>query len=150
MSKFFGIDIFRKLPKELSEATNFGAFCKLSCSLIPISVSVVCTIVMVVLGISEIKRYTEHQTHSNLFIGTSHKADLFHANIDITFPYVPCDIIGLNLRDSLENTVYDYYGELHKHRIDKDGNEVSVETWDEKNSYTGEVFERALKEFKEG
>ena len=73
---------------------------------------------MFVLGASEIKRFVVANTQSNLFIGTSHKSDIFHANIDVTFPFVPCDIIGLNLRDSLEHSINDYYGEVHKHRLD--------------------------------
>jgi hypothetical protein len=97
-----------------------------------ILVSIICTIVMVLLGTSEIKNYLQHKTHSSLFISTSHKADTFHANIDITFPFIPCDVIGLNLRDSLENVVNDYYGEIHKHRIDSSGNDLGVETWGEK------------------
>lgn len=58
---------------------------------------------MVLLGTFEIKNYMAPTTHSSIFISTSHKADTFHANIDIEFPFVPCDIIGLNLRDSLNN-----------------------------------------------
>ena len=104
---------------------------------------------MAVLGISEIKNYLQHKTHSSLFISTSHKADTFHANIDITFPYIPCDVIGLNLRDSLENVVNDYYGEIHKHRIDSSGNDLGVETWGEKTSDRGQVRDRTLAEFRD-
>ena len=73
---------------------------------------------MFVLITFEIRNYTMPRTHSELFISTSHKEDTLHANIDITFPLVPCDIIGLNLRDSLGNQINDYYGQLHKHRLD--------------------------------
>jgi len=44
-------------------------------------------------------------------------------------PKMPCDVIGLTLEDQMGNRVSDYYGELKKHRIDKKGNELSVETW---------------------
>ena len=74
------------------------------------------------------------RTHSELFVSTSHTEDTFHANLDITFPKVPCDIIGLNFMDSLGNRVNDYYGQLHKHRLDSAGNSLSVETWDEKEA----------------
>lgn len=81
---------------------------------------------------------------------TSHRHDTFHANIDITFPYIPCDIIGLNMRDGLNNAVNDYYGELHKHRLSKDGEDLSIESWGEKVSGRTNVAQRALKEFREG
>lgn len=102
---------------------------------------------MVVLGASEIKSYLQPSTSSNIFIGTSHKSDVFHANIDITFPNMPCDVIGLNLRDSLENYVHDYYGEVHKHRLDAYGNDLGVESWAEKNSQRTELRDRVRKEF---
>ena len=119
MQSLLKLDIFRKLPKDLSEPTFCGALCKLTFFCETLSVSIVCTIVMVVLGTSEIRNYFQHQTSSSLFISTSHSSDTFHANLDITFPYIPCDIIGLSLRDSLNNHVSDYYGELHKHRLDE-------------------------------
>ena len=105
---------------------------------------------MVMLGTSEIRSYMQASTTPNLFIGTTHKSDVFHANIDITFPFVPCDVIGLNLRDSLENAVNDYYGEVHKHRLDKDGNDLGVESWYEKNMQRVEIRDRTRKEFQAG
>ena len=105
-------------------------------------VSIVCTVVMILLGVSEIKSYVSPSVSSNLFIGTSHKSDVFHANIDITFPYMPCDVLGLNLRDSLENYINDYYGEVHKHRLDADGNDVGIESWTEKNALRSVLKDR--------
>ena len=87
---------------------------------------------MVTLGTTEIRNYLSTKTSSSIYISTSHKADTFHANLDITFPKIPCDIIGLNLRDSLNNQVNDYYGELHKHRISASGVDLGIETWVEK------------------
>lgn len=106
MQSVYKLDIFRKLPKDLTEPTFCGAL-----------VSVVCTFIMIFLGVSEIHKYLVPDVTSTLEISTSHKQDTFHVNLDITFFRMPCDIIGLNLVDSLGNRVADYYGELHKHRI---------------------------------
>lgn len=57
---------------------------------------------------------------------------------------MPCDIIGLNLVDSLDNRIADYYGDLHKHRISSDGRDLGVETWGEKNSARSVVRDRAI------
>jgi hypothetical protein len=97
---------------------------------------------MVVLGTSELRNYFQHSTSSSIFISTSHSSDTFHANIDITFPHIPCDIIGLNLKDSLNNHINDYYGDLHKHRISADGKDLGIESWGEKNSPRHEVKTR--------
>lgn len=99
---------------------------------------------------SEIINYFSEHTYSSLYIGTSHRSDVFHANIDITFPNMPCDVIGLNYRDQLENAVNDYFGELHKHRLDSNGVDLGVESWYEKTQARHEVFKRALNEFKQG
>lgn len=40
------------------------------------------------------------------------------------------------------NSVADYYGELKKHRLDVDGIELSVETWEEKSANRKVVAER--------
>ena len=55
--------------------------------------------------------------------------DKFHINIDVYMPKMPCDIIGLNLQDSMGNQVNDYYGDVHKHRIAADGSVVSISSW---------------------
>jgi hypothetical protein len=104
---------------------------------------------MILLGLSELKNYFSVQTHSDIFVSTSHRQDTFHANIDITFPKIPCDIIGLNFRDQLNNAVNDYYGELHKHRISSDGEDLGIESWGEKNAPRNEIAERSLREFRD-
>lgn len=106
----------------MQEPTFVGAF-----------LTIVCWLIMGFLGMSETINYFSEHTYSSLFIGTSHRSDVFHANIDITFPKMPCDVLGLNYRDQLENAINDYYGELHKHRLDKNGNDLGVESWEEKS-----------------
>ena len=54
-------------------------------------------------------------------------------NIDITLPYMPCDVIGLTIEDQMGNSVEDVDGDLKKHRLDMNGVELSVETFQEKN-----------------
>ena len=39
---------------------------------------------------------------------------------------MPCDVIGLDLQDEMGNHIQDYSGQLFKHRLDKNGNELSV------------------------
>jgi len=93
---------------------------------------------------SEVINYFSEHTYSSLFIGTTHNSDVFHTNVDITFPYMPCDVIGLNYRDSLENAVNDYYGELKKHRISAQGQDLGIETWYEKTMRRDEVTTRSI------
>ena len=45
---------------------------------------------------------------------------------------MPCDVIGFDFEDKMGNKIEDFYGfdhELKKHRIDENGNELSVESY---------------------
>lgn len=88
MSSFLKLDIFRKLPKDLTEPTFCGAV-----------VSVICAIALVLLTISEMANYIQPVTSSTIAIQPSHNSDRFHINIDIELPKMPCDVIGLDLQD---------------------------------------------------
>lgn len=139
MSAFLKLDIFRKLPKDLTEPTFCGAV-----------VSTLCTIVLILLTVTEVRDYFKPATQSMIAIQSSHTSDKFHINIDIELPKMPCDVVGLTLMDSMGQHVSDYYGELHKHRISKTGEDLSVETWQEKTANRREVADRVENELKEG
>jgi hypothetical protein len=62
---------------------------------------------------------------------------------------MPCDAVGLDLEDDMGNHITDYYGELHKHRLSKEGKDLSVESWAEKNSNRKQIADRTEEELKE-
>lgn len=95
---------------------------------------------LVFLTVTEIRTYMQPQTSSMIGVQASHTKDVFKINIDVEMPFMPCDIIGLDLMDQMGNHVTDYYGELKKHRLDKFGEEVSIESWQEKNANRNEVL----------
>jgi hypothetical protein len=94
MDVFMKLDIFRKLPRDLTEPTFCGAL-----------VSIVCSVVLVLLGISEVKTYMSNETSSTMFIQTSHKLDTIRVNLDIDMPFMPCDVIGVDVEDSIGNHI---------------------------------------------
>ena len=63
---------------------------------------------------------------------------------------MPCDVVGVDVEDSIGNHIQDYYGELHKHRIDSDGENLSVETWKEKNENRRKLLDKIKVEVEEG
>jgi len=63
---FLQFDIFRKLPKEVTEPTFCGAV-----------MSFICTTVLIILTISEVKDYLGGNTASTMEIDTSHRSDKF-------------------------------------------------------------------------
>ena len=101
------------------------------------------------LSITELKTYITPATSSTVYIQTSHRLDTIRVNIDIDLPYMPCDVIGIDVEDSIGNHIQDYYGELHKHRLSSSGESLSIESWKEKNDNRREVFERIKRELDE-
>ena len=112
--------------------------------------SSLCAVALILLTVSEMRTYLTPSTSSQIAIQSSHSKDLFKINVDIELPRMPCDVIGLDMQDSMGNHVQDYYGELHKHRSDADGNELSIESWQEKNANRREVADRIEEELKAG
>ena len=105
------------MPKDLTEPTFCGAI-----------VSVICTIVLLGLSIFEIQNYLKHESHAELIIDTSHRDDFVNVNLDILFPRMPCDILGLDVEDLLGTHKTDVMGELFKKRLDKNGKVLSTES----------------------
>lgn len=101
-----------------------------------------CTILLVLLSLSEFRSYFEPSTSSNMIIQTSHTSDKFHINIDIEMPRMPCDVIGLDVEDNMGYHIVDYYGEMHKTRTDRLGNLLQVETEEERNVSREDLFKR--------
>ena len=104
--------------------------------------SLLCTGVLIVLSASEVRDYAYPNVSSSLEFQTEHHADKVKVNIDMEWPYIPCDIISLDIEDSLGYHISDYYGEMHKNRLSQDGTILSTETWKEKKTRGKELNDR--------
>ena len=124
--QFKNFDIFRKMPRDLTEPTCCGAL-----------VSIVCTIVLVILTTYEVNGFINASSRSDLIIDLSHRDDFVTVNIDVTFPKMPCDVLSLDVEDILGTHRTDVMGELFKRRLSKDGKVVSTENAMEKNVWRG-------------
>ena len=80
------LDIFRKMPKDLTEPTFCGAL-----------VSVFCALILFGLFFSEVISFLNYEIKSDMMVDISHKDDQLNINIDIFFPKLPCDILGLDV-----------------------------------------------------
>lgn len=85
-----------------------------------------------------------------VFIQNSHKLDTIKVNVDIDMPYMPCDVIGIDVEDSIGNHMQDYFGHIQKHRIMPDGTYVSDVTQEERHESRRAMLERLKREVKEG
>jgi len=81
-------DIYRKLPTDLSEPTTSGAL-----------VSIIATVIMLLLFISELRDYIALDERSEMFVAGDADEKKIRVNLDIEFPKFPCDIFSLDAQD---------------------------------------------------
>ena len=108
------LDIFRKLPKDLTEPTFMGAF-----------VSFLCTVVLAMLCMTEVGKYMTVQTKSDMLVDVSHHDDRLNINVDIVFPRMPCDVLSLDVQDVMGTHIVDISGSLFKKKLSSAGDVLS-------------------------
>lgn len=91
----------------------------------------------------EIQNYVKNESHAELIIDTSHRDDFVNVNLDIVFPKMPCDILGLDVEDILGTHKTDVMGELFKKRLDKNGKVLSTESANDKVESRQKIRDRA-------
>ncbi|CAD8177444.1 unnamed protein product [Paramecium pentaurelia] len=114
-SRLRKLDIYRKLPADLTEPTTAGAL-----------ISVISTIVIVVLFITELQAYIEVDNSSEMFVDINRGGEQIRVNLDIEFHKFPCDILSLDVQDIMGSHVVNVEGRLIKKRI-KNGQIISEE-----------------------
>lgn len=83
--------------------------------------SLICTVVLVLLCISEVGTYFTVETKSDMLVDISHREDRLDINIDILFPKIPCDMLTLDVQDVMGTHIVDVSGSLFKNRLDSKG-----------------------------
>ncbi|GAB1606338.1 Hypothetical predicted protein [Argonauta hians] len=87
-------------------------------------VTVISSVLMFALFISELNFYLTKEIHPELFVDTSrgHKI-LIH--LDITFPRLPCTLLSIDAMDASGEQQIDVEHSLFKRRMDLEGNPIS-------------------------
>lgn len=68
IDKFKSLDVYRKLPSDFVQPTYSGAMCKNIFNNLNKKVSMISSVIMIILFISEISYYMEIKTNSEMFI----------------------------------------------------------------------------------
>jgi hypothetical protein len=87
---FKSIDLFKRLPKDLTEGTYSGAI-----------LSIVGLMVIISLCMFEISAFFDDKITSVLEIQQMDPSEKMFINIDIDFPACPCDVISLDIQDEM-------------------------------------------------
>lgn len=85
-------DIFRRIPKDLTEATLSGAV-----------ISILCVVVMCLLFAGEVVSYVFPRTHSDMVISRSSSEDRLKVFLDVEFHRLPCAVVSIDIVDTLQN-----------------------------------------------
>ncbi|CAD5116532.1 DgyrCDS5411 [Dimorphilus gyrociliatus] len=84
-------DVYRKIPKDLTQPTTTGAY-----------ISVASILFIICLLLSELTSFLYPETVSELFVDDPTKlVERIPISIDVTLPKMKCDFIGLDIQDDM-------------------------------------------------
>lgn len=101
------------------------------------------------LTVFEVQQFLRAESKAELIIDMSHRDDFVNVNMDISFPKIPCDVLSVDIEDVLGTHKTDVMGDLHKKRLNKNGEVINEESQLDKNAWRGTIFERVKKELEE-
>ncbi|CAG5125691.1 unnamed protein product, partial [Candidula unifasciata] len=84
------------------------------------AVTVVSSVLMFILFVSELNYYLTLEVHPELFVDTS-RGQKLRINIDIVFPKMACDFLSLDAMDVSGDSQIDIHTNLFKQRLDLNG-----------------------------
>lgn len=106
-------DIYRDVPKDLTEQTVTGAV-----------VSVLCALLVAFLFVSEFAAYLRVDTVSEMFVNPDteqHSHATISIRMNFTVPAMPCAITSVDVQDVMGSHIMDYGGQLNRWRTDSNG-----------------------------
>ncbi|XP_076367826.1 endoplasmic reticulum-Golgi intermediate compartment protein 1-like isoform X1 [Tachypleus tridentatus] len=83
-------DIYRKIPKDLTQPTLTGAV-----------VSVCCCFFILVLFLSEFLSFISTEVVSELYVDNPGTNDKILVRLNVSLPRLPCDVLGLDIQDEM-------------------------------------------------
>eukprot|EP00933_Yihiella_yeosuensis_P036654 TRINITY_DN3040_c0_g1_i1.p1 TRINITY_DN3040_c0_g1~~TRINITY_DN3040_c0_g1_i1.p1 ORF type:complete len:365 (-),score=42.67 TRINITY_DN3040_c0_g1_i1:392-1486(-) len=109
-------DLYRKVPRDLTEPTLSGAavsFCTVSLA--------------VYLFLTEFLVLVQHRWESEMFIDESKTEEKLQINLDITLPAMPCELLSFDAQDVMGSHEVDAHGHLFKERLTSKGDYIATE-----------------------
>lgn len=109
-------DLYRKVPRDLTEPTLSGA--AVSC----------CTVTLALyLFLSEFFVFVQRRWESEMFIAESKTEEKLQINLDITLPSMPCELLSFDAQDVMGSHEVDAHGNLFKERLTSKGDVIAKE-----------------------
>jgi len=109
-------DLYRKVPRDLTEPTLSGA--AVSC----------CTVTFAVyLFFSEFAVFMRRSWDSEMFIDESKTEEKLQINLNVTLPSMPCELLSFDAQDVMGSHEVDAHGHLFKERLTSKGDIIATE-----------------------
>jgi len=113
MSKIKSIDFYRKIPRDPTEATHFGAV-----------LSMFAAVLMVLLFGMELNDYLSIRTESSIIVDRSIDGDLLRINFNLSFPALSCEFASVDVSDAMGNHRVNLTKTVRKYPLDSQGRVV--------------------------
>lgn len=136
---FKSIDLFKRLPKDLTEGTYSGAI-----------LSILGLMIMISLVMFEISAYFDDKITSVLEIEQIDPSSKMYINMDIDFPSCPCDVLSLDIQDEMGSHLVDVGDTLKKVRRNQPTGTTDIVASAIGNPNIQNPIERAIKSFESG
>lgn len=111
------MDIYREVPKDLTESTFSGGLA-----------TIIAFAIAAFLFVSETMLFLEMETVSHTFVDHSNDAhdgsSLMDINLNITLYSMPCALVSVDYQDIMGTHSVDVGGNLHKTRLSPDGKQL--------------------------
>ncbi|KAG0480371.1 hypothetical protein HPP92_011229 [Vanilla planifolia] len=108
------LDVYPKINEDFYSRTLSGGI-----------ITIISSIVMFLLFVSELRLYLHLVTETKLVVDTS-RGERLRINFDITFPALACSIVSLDAMDISGEEHLDVKHDIIKRRIDSHGNVIEV------------------------
>eukprot|EP00894_Picocystis_sp_ML_P004974 jgi/Pico_ML_1/55491/g1166.t2 len=102
------VDFYRKVPKDLTEATIAGA-----------AVSLLAAACIATLVVLEVRSFLQVRTEHKLMVEDSRDGDLLRVNFDISFPRLSCEFASLDVTDVVGYTRFNLSKTITKQALDE-------------------------------
>mmetsp|Transcript_8223 Transcript_8223/g.23545 ORF Transcript_8223/g.23545 Transcript_8223/m.23545 type:complete len:347 (-) Transcript_8223:152-1192(-) len=109
-------DLYRKVPRDLTEPTLSGAV--VSCLTVALGLH---------LFVTEFLVFLSRRWESQMFIDESKTEEKLQINLDITMPMMPCELLSFDAQDVMGSHEVDAHGNLYKERLTSKGDVIGRE-----------------------
>ncbi|CAI5953516.1 unnamed protein product [Closterium sp. NIES-64] len=115
-AKLKAIDFYRKIPRDLTEASFSGA-----------GLSIVAATTMIFLFVAELNSFLKVSTTTQVIVDQSQNGELLRINFNFSFPALSCEFASVDVTDVLGTARYNLSKTVRKYPIDAAGNWVGPE-----------------------